>query len=116
MKILVVDDDSLAGAMTSAILEAFGHEPVFVENGVEAMETLSENHRLEMIISDMNMPLISGLDLFKTIREEGVTLPFILLTGDDPAPLLEKEPDLDACVMKDADLEEVLPKVIQEIM
>ena len=79
MNILVVDDDPLAGAMTSAILEELGHEPVFVENGVEAMEAISENDVLEMIISDMNMPLISGVDLFQAVREQGINLPFILL-------------------------------------
>ncbi len=115
MRILVVDDDPLAGAMTSAVLEEDGHDVVFVENGIEATEVVSDDGQLELIVSDMNMPLVSGIDLFQTLREQGCTLPFILLTGDDPAPLLAEEPKLDGCLMKDAMLEENLPAMIKKL-
>ena len=43
-------------------------------------------------------------------------LPFILLTGDEPAGLLAREPRLDACLAKDFTLEEHLPALIGEVM
>jgi len=115
MRILVVDDDPLAGAMTEAILEEDGHEVIFVENGIDAADAISSDDKIEMIISDMNMPLVSGIDLFQTLREQNSKLPFILLTGDDPGPLLQKEPNLDGCLMKDGVLDKTLPAMVNKI-
>jgi CheY-like chemotaxis protein len=64
----------------------------------------------------MNMPLVSGIDLFRELRAQGCLLPFILLTGDEPAGLLAQEPRLDACLAKDFTLEEHLPALIGEVM
>lgn len=116
MKILVVDDDSMAGEMTGAVLEEMGHEVVLSEDGVDASGKLSDDVDIEMVISDMNMPLVSGIDLFRELREQGRMLPFILLTGDEPDDLLKQEPRLDACLIKDFTLEESLPKVVNNVL
>ena len=116
MRILVVDDDALAGEMTAAVLESLGHEPLLAENGVEAMEQLAADTAIEMVISDLNMPLVSGIDLFHEMRAGGVNLPFILLTGDDPEVARQQEPKLDACLLKDFSLEESLPEIIAEVL
>lgn len=115
MKILVVDDDALAGAMTGAVLEGAGHEVVLAENGIEASELLNEDPAIEMVVSDMNMPMVSGIDLFREMREQGCQLPFVLLTGDDPAGLLVQEPRLDGCLLKDANIEDTLLEVVERI-
>ncbi len=116
MKILVVDDDSMAGEMTGAVLEELGHEVVLAEDGVDAAGKLNAHGDIEMVISDMNMPMVSGIDLFRELHEQGSTLPFILLTGDEPEPLLAQEPRLDACLLKDFTLEESLPRVLNEVL
>ncbi len=116
MKILVVDDDSMAGEMTGAVLEGMGHEVLLSEDGVDAASKINENADIEMVISDMNMPMISGIDLFRELREQGSTLPFILLTGDEPEGLLAQEPRLDACLLKDFTLEDSLPQVLSEVL
>jgi CheY-like chemotaxis protein len=64
----------------------------------------------------MNMPMVSGIDLFRELRDQGSALPFILLTGDEPAGLLLQEPRLDACLLKDFSLEETLPQVMAEVL
>lgn len=116
MKILVVDDDALAGAMTGAVLEGEGHDVLLAENGVEAAEMLNADGAIEMVVSDMNMPMVSGIDLFRELRGQGSSLPFVLLTGDEPAGLLAQEPALDACLLKDAALEETLPQTIAAVL
>jgi len=116
MRILVVDDDALAGEMTAAVLEDLGHDPLLAENGVEALEKLAADATVEMVISDLNMPLVSGIDLFREMRAQGIALPFILLTGDDPAGPRQQEPQLDACLLKDFSLEESLPAIIAEVL
>jgi CheY-like chemotaxis protein len=112
MRILVVDDDPMAGEMTCAVLEDSGHQVVVAENGVDATEALSQAAAFDMVVSDMNMPLVSGIDLFRNLRDQGETIPFILLTGDDPAPLLAEEPRLDGCLTKDFTLETSLIEAI----
>ncbi|MDO9104936.1 MAG: response regulator [Methylovulum sp.] len=116
MQILVVDDDSLACEMTAAVVESVGHDVLLAENAVDAMEKLSAAPGIAMVISDMNMPLVSGIDLFRELRSQGVKLPFILLTGDNPDGLLQEEPTLDGCMTKDFSIEETLPQMIADVM
>lgn len=114
MKILIVDDDPFAGEMAAAILESAGHDCRLVEGGVEALETLA-NEAFELVISDMNMPLLSGLELFAELRERAIATPFILLSGDDPEPLRAQAPGLADCLMKDATLEDSLPNAVARL-
>ncbi len=116
MRILVVDDDSLAGQMTGAVLEAAGYEIALAEDGMTAAQMLNADAAIGVVVSDMNMPVISGIDLFRELRAQGVKLPFVLLTGDDPAPLLAAEPGLDACIMKDFSIEASLPAAVAEAL
>lgn len=116
MRILVVDDDSMAAEMTGAVLEELGHEVILAEDGMDAAMKLNADSGIEMVISDMNMPMLSGIELFRELREQGSALPFILLTGDEPEGLLEQEPRLDACLLKDFSLEETLPQVMAEVL
>lgn len=116
MRILVIDDDGLAGAMTSLVLEELGHVVLLTESAAEARANLSMDPAIEMIISDFNMPDTSGLELFRQLRQNRVTLPFILLTGDDPDTLRALEPGLDACVLKDDTLETSLAQAIAQIL
>ena len=116
MRILIVDDDPFAGAMAEAILDAEGHDCKLVESGVEALESLGEDgSEFDLVISDMHMPLLSGLDLFREIRDRGMATPFVLLTGDDPEPLRAQVPGLAACLTKDASLEAALPAAVAGI-
>ena len=116
MQILVVDDDSLACEMTAAVVESVGHEVLMAENGIEAMEKLAATPGIGMVISDMNMPLVSGIELFRELRSQGINLPFILLTGDHPDGLLKEEPTLDGCMIKDFSMEETLPQMIDAVI
>lgn len=115
MHILVVDDDQLAGAMIGAVLETRTHQVSLAENAAEGMEHLGAQDDIQLIISDMHMPLMNGLEWFRELRNQGNDTPFILLTGDDPAALLQREPRLDDCLTKDADIEQSLPQAVQRI-
>lgn len=116
MQILVVDDDPLASEMIAAVLEDQGHDVLQAENAVEALEILAKQLTIELVVSDMNMPLISGVELFRELVSQGRNLPFILLTGDDPEAARAQEPAIKACVMKDFSMEETLPAAIAKVM
>ena len=116
MRILVVDDDALAGAMTGAVLEELGHEVELSEDALDAAARVEAGSGIGLIVSDLNMPLVSGLELLRELRGKGCDLPFILFSGDEPGAALAREPGLDACLLKDHRLEETLPSAIQAAM
>ncbi len=117
MRILVVDDDPLAGEMTAALLEFQGHETVLAEDAMEAMEAMRQleaHEDIALIVSDMHMPLVSGVELLEMLREQQVHLPFILLTGDTPTAALMQTPGLSACLQKDAELDTTLGQAVAQ--
>ena len=116
MRILVVDDDELAAQMTAAVLEGHGDSVVIASGGFDAMERLNADESISLIVSDQNMPLVSGLELFAELRRQGSELPFILLSGDDPALARAKEPSLDACLLKDGSLGSELPLAVEAVL
>lgn len=116
MKILVVDDDALAAEMVCAILESDSYQGIVAENVMEAFERLQQHPEIKLIISDMNMPLISGIEFFQELKKQHSTLPFILLTGDDPTTLLTLEPALTHCLTKDFALTETLPELVANVL
>lgn len=80
-KILVVDDDPFIREVLAAILEEEGYGLDTAEDGVEALEKFSADPAVGLIVSDMNMPRMGGLELIGKIRESGRGVPVILLTG-----------------------------------
>lgn len=116
MQILVVDDDQLAGEMVTAVLEDLGHCVFQAEHALQAMELLNQHSDIELIVSDLNMPLMNGIELFRELKEQGLDLPFILLSGSEPDTLRAQEPGLDACVIKDFSMDESLPVAIAAVM
>jgi len=61
------------------------------------------------------MPDTSGIELFRHLRTQACTLPFILLTGDSPALAVREEARIDACLRKDAQLERNLDAALAEL-
>lgn len=116
MQILVVDDDPFSSELIKLTLEALDYNVFLAEHALAAIEQLQLDNNIELIISDMNMPMVSGIELFQTLRAQGVSIPFILLTGDDPAPLKQQEPALNGCMLKDFSLDETLPDMIEQVM
>ncbi|CAM0553756.1 response regulator [Vreelandella sp. 2A-K22] len=116
MPILVVDDDPLAGEMTAALLEHQGHETLLAIDAMEAVEQLDNRSDIKLIVSDMHMPLISGVALLAMLREQANHLPFILLTGDTPDITLQQTPGLDACLRKDAELASNLEAAVKQAL
>ena len=80
-RILVVDDEAHILRVISMWLRRHGHELFEATDGAEAL-ALFDAEDIDMIISDMNMPVMTGLELVKTIREERKSdVPFLLLTA-----------------------------------
>ena len=82
MKILVVDDDDIALAVTKKILETEHYEVELAKDGETALEILRSQH-IQIVISDWNMPKITGIDLCRMLRSRttGGYIYFVLVTS-----------------------------------
>ena len=79
--ILVVEDDRNMRLLTAARLGDL-HSVVVACDGVEALEQIHKGG-VDMIVADIMMPRMDGYELLKTVREEGYTTPFLLLTAKE---------------------------------
>ena len=80
MQILAIDDDTKVREMLSEMLSSFGYECVTASNGREALNMLRENH-LPIVISDIRMPGIDGIQLLTEIKEQYPDTDVISITG-----------------------------------
>ena len=84
MKILVVDDFATMRKVIRNLLKQGGYENIVeAEDGLLALKTL-KSQKIDFIISDWNMPNMSGLELLKNVRadEELKSLPFLMVTAE----------------------------------
>jgi len=79
-KILVAEDDRNLRRVLKAMLAREGYEVEEAPNGAAALEWLSD-HRADVVISDIRMPKMDGLSLFRRLREFRPDLPVILITA-----------------------------------
>lgn len=88
-RILVVDDDAVIREMLEAVLtEESDHEVVLAANGQEALDQLRTSERVDAVVCDVNMPVMDGLELVRSLRSdpELQRLPVLLISAAvDPA-------------------------------
>jgi len=80
IRILVVDDDALVCRSLCEVLSFEGYGCSSVEDAAQALERLKETP-YDVVISDMKMPRMSGLDLLKAIRAQHPAVDVIMVTG-----------------------------------
>jgi DNA-binding NtrC family response regulator len=78
--ILIIEDDPTFRSLLVAILEDEGYGIVEEEDGKQALITL-RRRSFDLVLSDLRLPGMEGLDLFRAAKVEGIAPPFILLTA-----------------------------------
>ncbi len=78
--ILLVDDEKNYRIVLTRLLEAAGHRVSAVENPFAALELL-QREDVALILSDLRMPKMDGMEFFQAVREQHEQLPFIILTA-----------------------------------
>jgi sigma-B regulation protein RsbU (phosphoserine phosphatase) len=86
-KVLVVDDDAFIRDVLADILQAGEYDVSTAEDGAEAFAKYKADPGIGLIVSDMNMPQVSGLELITKLRENGSDVPVIILTGNNEIQL-----------------------------
>jgi DNA-binding response OmpR family regulator len=114
MKILVVDDEPPICMIVARLLKQAGHEVVTAENGQVAWG-LFQHEPFEMVITDLVMPEMDGLDLIRNIRSAGrktYIYIFILTVLTDPKYVIEgHQAGADDYLTKPIDTLELLTRV-----
>lgn len=89
MRILVVDDDTGTLNALKAYLASAGHEAVVAKDGYQALSAIRTStdraESIDLLVTDLKMPGMDGLELIRAARNERPGLPIILMTayGDD---------------------------------
>ncbi|HEY4321748.1 MAG TPA: response regulator transcription factor [Gemmatimonadales bacterium] len=82
MKLLVVEDDKTVGQYVKRGLEEQQYIADWVMDGAEALRVVSAVP-YDLIILDLRLPGMSGLEVLRTLRDRGLTLPVLVLTAQD---------------------------------
>lgn len=89
-KILVVDDSSSLRSIIRHTLEINGYQVIEAGDGYEAIQKISDD--IKLLISDINMPKMNGIELVKNIRNNTSykALPILILTTESASELKEE--------------------------
>lgn len=79
-RVLVVDDEETVRRMLTRVVTSAGYDVDTAADGHSARELLSEK-RYELVISDVSMPGMDGIELLQMVRRHDLDLPVILVTG-----------------------------------
>jgi DNA-binding response OmpR family regulator len=112
MRVLLVEDDQQIADFLFRALSAEGHHCVIAHTGPEGL-TLARNGDFELILLDLMLPEISGLDVCRELRTRHVLTPIIMLTAMDSSEdvITGLKAGADDYVTKPFDIDELLARM-----
>ncbi|HAG82143.1 MAG TPA: histidine kinase [Cyanobacteria bacterium UBA12227] len=117
LKILLVEDNSMAQTIALRILRSLDYQVDLVENGLEALEALRQKH-YDVVLTDVQMPQMGGLEMARHICQEWSleARPYIIALTSEVMPDIREEclqVGMNECISKPLDIDtliEVLKK------
>jgi two-component system, chemotaxis family, chemotaxis protein CheY len=97
MQVLIVDDSGSIRQSMKYVVEQAGYSVIEAANGKEALSVI--NPQTKIVITDINMPEMNGIDLIKNIRSGAMplkTVPIIILTTESQPEMKQKGKDAGA--------------------
>lgn len=82
--ILIVDDSKTVRNLVAFIMKKEGFKVVTAEDGLDGLEKLYSSERVDLIISDINMPRMDGFTFIKSVREQDAyrDIPIVVLSTE----------------------------------
>lgn len=80
IKVLIAEDERVMRFMITDFLESFGYQVIQSDNGIDAY-VLWKKEKPDILVTDINMPKMNGIDLLKKIKEKEPNFPVVLITG-----------------------------------
>lgn len=92
-RILVVEDEPIMREMNLKMLVEAGYDADAAEDGAVAWDVL-QTKIYDLVITDNNMPKVTGVELIEKVRTAGLPLPVIMATGTFPHEEFARKPEL----------------------
>lgn len=89
-RILAVDDSDTMREMVKETLEMGGYGVVLAVDGVDGVKKFAENPDVVLVIADINMPNMNGIEMIKEIRKLDAEVPIITLTTESEDQMKNK--------------------------
>ncbi len=91
-KILIVDDSATVRQQISLTLSSAGFEVIEAQDGLAGAETIESRTDLSLVICDVNMPRMNGLEMIERIHAGGTrpNLPIVMLTTEGQPALIKR--------------------------
>jgi len=82
-RVLVAEDDPMGRSLIKLVLQKMKIGNVtFAVDGLSAWQEIEESERgFDLVISDWNMPIATGIELLEQMRDEDIKTPFLMITG-----------------------------------
>ena len=115
VKLLYVEDNEEARGYTLELLKRFFDDISVAINGIEGLELFNASS-FDLIITDINMPVMDGIEMGSKIREINSKIPIIFLSAHNEINLIESAKEIESSVYlsKPIDLEKFI-KVLEKI-
>ena len=94
MKILFVEDEIDLITIISDTLAKLGANFITAQNGEEGLKALAENDDIQLVVTDINMPIMNGIDMIRKIRENGSDIPCIIMSAHTEPEYLKSADEL----------------------
>ena len=81
LKVLIVEDDRAMAEMCARLIRRHGHSAVIAESGEDALAIVQSKSDVTAVLTDVQMPHMTGLELLIQLRHIDAEMPVILMTG-----------------------------------
>ncbi len=94
--VLVVDDEDTLRRITALLVRTSGHTPIEARDGIEAIKVV-ERKKVDIIITDLNMPGMDGEDLILDMKKRDPEIPIVVVTANEENNVVTRLLSIGAC-------------------
>ncbi|PLX73526.1 MAG: diguanylate cyclase response regulator [Desulfuromonas sp.] len=118
LKILVAEDDNFTRDVIEEILISNNYDVVTSADGLFALQKINDGNNFDLIVSDMDMPNMNGLELINNIRKDGIDIPVVILTGNQEVKIAIEalKNGANDYIIKDENISDTLIMSIEQVI
>ena len=89
-KILVIDDSQTVCQQVALVLDQGGFETLEAADGADGLELIQKTPDIAMVLCDINMPRMNGLEMVEAVQKSGRSIPIVMLTTEGQPQLIDR--------------------------